>query len=229
VTDFILHSQQTLFLLLLFFLLFLQRSKLPSSKLRLDKNLSQFEARSSPEKKIESLRIDTLDHFAVDVDPLRGKSRISNRSSVQHPGDGEDGDGGDLGGADGNGRVALVLVAVVDVGLDVVVGRVVVGLLHATFGVGALQDVVDFALHVLDHLAAVRVVAFVTRDRLELRSVVAVLVRVGQALEAVESGHGGGGEDAEEGQSHQELRRARHDIGAAFFSLEREGILFLAG
>ena len=62
---------------------------------------------------------------------------------MEHPGDGEDGDGGDLGAADGNGRVALILVAVVDVGLDVVVGRVVVGLLHAARGVAALQDVAD--------------------------------------------------------------------------------------
>jgi len=74
---------------------------------------------------------------------------------VEHPSDGEDGDGGQLGNGRAVGRVAVVLVAMIDVSLDVIVGRVVGGLLHAPFGSSALQHVVDLALHILDHLAAI--------------------------------------------------------------------------
>jgi len=166
----------------------------------------------------------TSTEIRVLLDDLLGVNRIPNRSSVEHPSDGQDGDGGDLRAADGNGRVALILVAVVDVGLDVVVGRVVVGLLHAALGVAALQDVADLALDVLDHFAAVGILAFVTRDQGELRSVIAIHISFGQALEAFESRDGRDGEHAKQGQSHQELRRARHDEGLLlfFFSLLEE-------
>jgi len=128
---------------------------------------------------------------------------------VHHPSDGDDGGGGDFGGADTDGRVALVLVAVVDIGLDVVVGRVVVGLLHAAGRLGALQDVVDFALDVLDHLAAVRFGAVASLDDV-VAFVVAVLRRSRDALVTLESGHRGDGEDGRERHGDQHLRQARH-------------------
>jgi len=128
---------------------------------------------------------------------------------VHHPSDDDDGDGGDFGGADTDGRVALVLVAVVDIGLDVVVGRVVVGLLHAAGRLAALQDVVDFALDVLDHLAAVRFGAVASLDDV-VAFVVAVLRRSRDALITLESGHRGDGEDGRERHGDQHLRQARH-------------------
>ena len=66
---------------------------------------------------------------------------------MQHPGGGNHRKSSyDLGHSQSVGGVAQgLVVAVVHVGLDVVVGRVVVGLLHATFRVAALQHVAGSA------------------------------------------------------------------------------------
>lgn len=132
---------------------------------------------------------------------------------MEHPSESEDRDGGQFGGADADGRIAERRVAMVDVGLDVVVGRVVVELLHATFGLGALHDVADGALHVLDHLAAVSIFGaaiFWLTVRL-LATVLAGFSLSGRdARPALDGGHRGDGEDGGERQGHQQLGRARH-------------------
>jgi len=127
---------------------------------------------------------------------------------MQHP------DGGnhrkssyDLGHSQTVGGVAQgLVVAVVHVGLDVVVGRVVVGLLHATFRVAALQHVAGSALNVLDHFATVGAAL----AGLGLADVAAVDALAGGAFVALQGCHCGHAEDGR--QSHRD-EEARHDWG----------------
>jgi len=131
---------------------------------------------------------------------------------VEHPRERDDDDGGQRRDDVVHRRVAFrLVVAVVNVGLDVVVGRVVVGLVHAALGGSALQDVADCGLDVLDHLAAVGVFPLAS-DRVEGARISAGLRRRRDALVAVDVGLRHDGEEdhgRHHGDDHQ-LGHARH-------------------
>jgi len=130
---------------------------------------------------------------------------------VEHPRERDDDDGGQRGDDVVHRRVAFrLVVAVVNVGLDVVVGRVVVGLVHAALGVSALQDVADFRFHVLDHLAAVGVGSRAI-DRGEGALIRAIFRRRRNAFVALDVGLGHDGEeDGRHGGDDHQLGDARH-------------------
>lgn len=123
---------------------------------------------------------------------------------MQHPSESDDGDGGDLRSSDVGCGVALFLGAVIDVRLNVVVGGVVFFLIVLGIGIGisALKDVAHFSLDILDHLAAVWLRCVADFD-LELGLFRAILLVSGDALVALESSDGRGGEYCDQSQAGQ--------------------------
>lgn len=123
---------------------------------------------------------------------------------MQHPSESDDGDGGDLRSSDVGCGVALFLGAVIDVSLNVVVGGVVFFLIVLGIGIGisALKDVAHFSLDILDHLAAVWLRCVADFD-LELGLFRAILLVSGDALVALESSDGRGGEYCDQSQAGQ--------------------------
>lgn len=129
------------------------------------------------------------------------RSVSSTLDLMQHPSESDDGDGGDLRSSDVGCGVALFLGAVIDVSLNVVVGGVVFPFPFPSGG-SALKDVAHFSLDILDHLAAVWLRCIADFD-LKLGLFRAILLVSGDALVALESSDGRGGEYCDQSQAGQ--------------------------